>query len=111
MPTFIPARGRTLHLAGACVNRIGKVTPYYKSKMAVDSYDVAERPEIASGIEANNIVLVEVDKMDNLRTAFPNYFGDVRLFTHNLKAVVCGGDIREHTVVPQERVPWRATNG
>ena len=24
MPTFIPARGRTLHLAGACVNRIGK---------------------------------------------------------------------------------------
>ena len=24
MPTFIPARGRTQHLAGACVNRIGK---------------------------------------------------------------------------------------
>ena len=24
MPTFIPARGRTLHLAGACVNRIGR---------------------------------------------------------------------------------------
>src|SRR5579864_576723 len=23
MPTFIPARGRTLHLAGVCVNRIG----------------------------------------------------------------------------------------
>jgi adenine specific DNA methylase Mod len=25
MPTFIPARGRTLHLAGVCVNRIGTV--------------------------------------------------------------------------------------
>ena len=23
MPTFIPVRGRTLHLAGVCVNRIG----------------------------------------------------------------------------------------
>ena len=25
MPTFIPARGRTLHRAGVCVNRIGTV--------------------------------------------------------------------------------------
>ena len=25
MPTFIPARGRTLHVAGVCINRIGKV--------------------------------------------------------------------------------------
>ena len=25
MPTFIPACGRTLHLAGVCVNRIGTV--------------------------------------------------------------------------------------
>src|SRR5271154_1264238 len=25
MPTFIPARGRTLHLAGVCVNRIGRL--------------------------------------------------------------------------------------
>ena len=24
MPTFIPARGRTLHVAGVCINRIGK---------------------------------------------------------------------------------------
>jgi len=23
MPTFIPARGRTLHVAGICINRIG----------------------------------------------------------------------------------------
>src|SRR5271166_4686971 len=25
-PTFIPARGRTLHVAGVCINRIGKVS-------------------------------------------------------------------------------------
>ena len=24
MPTFIPARGRTLHVAGVCINRIGR---------------------------------------------------------------------------------------
>jgi hypothetical protein len=28
MPTFIPARGRTLHLAGVCVNRIGTEDSY-----------------------------------------------------------------------------------
>ena len=28
MPAFIPARGRTPHLAGVCVNRIGTGSPY-----------------------------------------------------------------------------------
>ena len=84
------------------------VEPYYKSRIAVDSYDMAERPDIVSGIETKNIVLVEVDKMDNLRAAFPNYFGDVKLFTQNLKAIVGGNAIQEYTVAPQERAPWAA---
>lgn len=35
-----------------------------------------------------NIVLVEIDKVDDLRSAYPNYFLDVRLFTNRLKAIV-----------------------
>ena len=38
MPTFIPARGRTLHLAGVCVNRIGTVysNPHHCGALAAD---------------------------------------------------------------------------
>ena len=25
MPTFIPARGRTLHVAGVCINRMARI--------------------------------------------------------------------------------------
>ena len=38
MPTFIPARGRTLHLAGVCVNRIGTVG----SSSLACFYDIVE---------------------------------------------------------------------
>ena len=37
-------------------------------------------------------VMVEVDKVDNLRAAYPNYFGDVRSFLSHLKRVVNGYD-------------------
>src|SRR4029077_13557310 len=39
MPTFIPARGRTLHLAGVCVNRIGTIDSSvfsFQAKVQVD---------------------------------------------------------------------------
>jgi len=39
MPTFILARGRTLHLAGVCVNRIG--TDRAKIKLLWSSIDSA----------------------------------------------------------------------
>ena len=28
MPTFIPAHGHTLHVAGVCINRIGRELPF-----------------------------------------------------------------------------------
>ncbi len=36
MPTFIPARGRTLHVAGVCINRIGKVPGTDRKGVTVD---------------------------------------------------------------------------
>lgn len=35
-----------------------------------------------------NTVLVEIDKVDDLREAYPNYFLDVRMFTDRLKKIV-----------------------
>lgn len=52
-----------------------------------------------------NNVLVEVDKIENLREAYPNYFGDVKLFVTNLKSVTQGTGAVEYSMVPQETVP------
>lgn len=35
-----------------------------------------------------NVVSVEVDRVDDLKAAYPNYFMDVRAFTHELKRAV-----------------------
>ena len=45
-------------------------------------------------------VMVEVDKVENLKEAYPNYFGDVRMFLSHLKRVVVGFDtswVREYS--------------
>jgi hypothetical protein len=77
------------------------VTPYFKSRIAVASYESDERPDLASGVETRNVVLVEADKIDTLRHAYPNYFGDVQLFKQNLKALIGGRALKEYTVQPQ----------
>ena len=53
---------------------------------------------------AYNIVLVEVDKVENLKAAYPNYFGDVQLFLRNLRLIARGKEAREYTLPPQETV-------
>lgn len=49
-------------------------------------------PEQFGQQESNSIttVLVEVDKVENLREAYPNYFLDVTLFTRNLQNILGG---------------------
>lgn len=81
-----------------------EIRPYFDSKVAVTSYDLAERPDIRSGLESKNIVLVEAGRLANLRTAYPNYFGDVQLFKENLKAIIGGSAVTEYKLKPQERV-------
>jgi hypothetical protein len=36
------------------------------------------------------VVLVEVDKLDNLERSYPNYFGDVQIFKEQLRLVTKG---------------------
>ena len=80
------------------------VSPYFSSKPAVASYDSAEYLDNVGGTENKNIVLVEADKVHNLREAYPNYFGDVQLFKAALGTIVNGKDIKDYEVKPQERV-------
>jgi hypothetical protein len=78
------------------------VIPYSKPKVATQSYDQAEARDNQTGLNTQNVVLVEVDKIENLRAAYPNYFGDVELFRHHLRAIITGKDVAEFSRVPRQ---------
>lgn len=60
--------------------------------------------QIVLGENDAKVVLVEVDKIERLADAYPNYFGDVSLFVQNLRSICEGKDAIEYSMVPQERV-------
>jgi hypothetical protein len=66
--------------------------------MAEDTYN-------KSGEYSEDIVLVEVDKIENLTVAYPNYFGDVQLFKYQLKRITQGKRVEEYTALPQQLAP------
>ena len=79
-----------------------EVSPYFGAIDAVASYEKAERSDNVSGNYSANVVLVEADKLDNLRLAYPNYFGDVQIFKQRVRAIIGG---REFKLKPQGRAP------
>lgn len=95
-------------------NHIAKkvdVEPYTKLRFAAQSYGEAEEPTNMGGLETETIVLVEVDKVESLKLAYPNYFGDVEFFTRQLRSLARGRAAEEYAVAPQEtlrRLPGRA---
>ena len=46
-----------------------------------------------TGEITQNMVLVEVDEIENLKAAYPGYFGDVQLFLHHLQTVMHGQSV------------------
>jgi len=69
-----------------------------------DSYGTLEHDNEREGRQRYSVVMIEVEKIDDLRNAFPNYFGDVQLFKNSLSQVVSNGDIEEYSLPPIERV-------
>ena len=83
-----------------------RVEPYQMQDAAMRSYDIAEELDNRTGIDTQNVVLVEVDKIDNLKTAYPNYFGDVSLFKTQLRLITKGQSAVEYAVAERAaRVP------
>jgi hypothetical protein len=83
------------------------VQPYSMPRKALVSYDNAEALDNKTGEETENIVLVEADKIENLKAAYPNYFGDVQLFKKQLRDVTRGKQATEYVVPPQATVAPR----
>jgi ppGpp synthetase/RelA/SpoT-type nucleotidyltranferase len=63
------------------------------------SYDTAES---AQSIDA---VLVSLDRLKNLKAAFPNYFGDVQLFREQLRHITKGRGAMEYDLPKQALAP------
>jgi hypothetical protein len=86
------------------VTREVSIIPSSAPLWAVEAYGTAESGDNRTGVDSKNIVLVEADKIENLKNAYPNYFGDVQLFKMQLKNIVKGKGAKEYIVKPQETV-------
>ncbi|MDF2995821.1 MAG: hypothetical protein K0R27_1458 [Xanthobacteraceae bacterium] len=62
------------------------------------SFDVAEHRA------RYTTVLVEADKIKSLKEAYPNYFGDVRLFRRVLRHICKGKAVKDFKLAPQKTV-------
>jgi Region found in RelA / SpoT proteins len=78
-----------------------RISPYSAPRSAALSYDNAEYLDTNN---EKNIVLVETDKLEHMKAAYPNYFGDVQLFRMQLRRIIKGKGATEYTVKPQESV-------
>jgi hypothetical protein len=87
------------------------VAPYFAPKSAMASYGSAEFLDNQTEQETETIVLVEADKLDNLKEAYPNYFGDVQLFRLQLRNLTKGKGVKEYILKPQESVPIKPKLG
>jgi hypothetical protein len=83
------------------------VSSYFMPKSAMASYGSAEFFDNKTGGDTRNVVLVEADKVESLKEAYPNYFGDVQLFRAQLRNIVTGAGVKEYTMRPQESVRAR----
>ncbi|MCC6946887.1 MAG: RelA/SpoT domain-containing protein [Bradyrhizobiaceae bacterium] len=81
-----------------------RIEPFFGPIYASLSYDAAEVKNAESGSSDTKIVLVEVDEIENLRTAYPNYFGDVQLFKSKLRGIAKPEEKPDYSVPPQQRV-------
>lgn len=81
------------------------IEPQFGPTVATQRYDAAEVKNEADATGNDvKIVLVEVDGIENLRSAYPNYFGDVQLFRAKLSDVSKPIESRDYSYPPQQTV-------
>jgi hypothetical protein len=77
-------------------NSLVSVEPYSGAQTATTAYDTSEADAVRAMLKNNrNIVLVDADKIDNLKFAYPNYFGDVSFLKASLKRIVERNGLKE----------------
>jgi Region found in RelA / SpoT proteins len=82
-----------------------EVQPHHGAIAGVADQHAAEQPDALSGQSTINTVFVEADRIEDLKDAYPNYFGDVEVFKRNLLQVTKGKTAQEFTMPPRISVP------
>ena len=86
------------------LNQTVNVRSYQDSIKSAEQYDKREAQDASK-----TTVLVEVDKVENLKEAYPNYFLDVRLFAQNLSNLLEGK--KPITLLPQDQDMTKTVRG
>ena len=81
------------------------VQPHHGAIAGVADQHAAEQSDALSGRSTINTVFVEADRIEDLKDAYPNYFGDVEVFRQNLLRVTKGNAAQEFTMPPRITVP------
>jgi hypothetical protein len=82
------------------------VEPYNEPLSGVKSLDTVEVANSKTDDKSTNAVLVEADNIENLKAAYPNYFGDVQMFNNRLRSVV-GAPAQDFALTPQPTAPQK----
>lgn len=82
-----------------------RVSPHRSPRIGFSEQHSVEQVVEETGNKDVNTVLVSADSIEELRAGFPNYFGDVKMFTSALRCVVSGSRVPEYNLPPQETVP------
>jgi hypothetical protein len=83
------------------------VEPYSEPISGMKSLDAEEVTNSEKGDRNINAVLVEADSIENLKAAYPNYFGDVQIFKGILQKVTQGADAQEFALPAQALAPQK----
>ncbi len=83
------------------------VNSFDHSSLGTREYGRAEQMSNEYPDRKIDAVLVEADKIETVKEAFPNYFGDVSVFNKNLKRLTKGDDAIEFKQPPKMAAPPR----
>lgn len=87
--------------------RTVEVSEYSRPVPALYALNQAEQHDNIHSESTINTVYVEADRIEELKQAYPNYFGDVELFTVNLRDITQGKRAQEYTMPPLKAPPRR----
>lgn len=85
-------------------DRSNRIVTVSSSNTVRASAMALHRAEIDIDNEDTTVAMVEVNRVEGLKAAYPNYFGDVRVFAEKLRSVCLGLNSRDYTLKPQESV-------
>jgi hypothetical protein len=90
-------------------NRVVDVKPYFNALTGAKAYDEAELTAERSQTGVTS-VLVEADGIENLKAAYPNYFGDVQMFRTQLKQITQGDEAVEYAMLSHAAPPKKKSD-